>query len=69
MRHLIMHFHLTLGGTRWTTMRTDTLRERLLKIGARIVVAARKIWMHLSSSFPDQEMFARLCDGLQRWVT
>jgi len=60
---------LALGDSRWATMQTRTLRERLLKIGARIVVTTRKIWVHLSSSFPDQKMFAHMYDRLQRWVT
>lgn len=60
---------LTLGGTKWATIQTHTLREKLLKIGARVVVTARKIWVHLSSSFPDQQMFAHMYDRLQRWVT
>jgi len=49
-------------------MRTDTLRQQLLKIGARIVASARKVWVHRSTGSPDQAMFARLYNGLQRWV-
>jgi len=60
---------LALGGTRWATIQTRTLREKMLKIGARVVVSARKVWVHLSSSFPDQQMFAQMYDRLQRWVT
>jgi len=60
---------LALGGTKWATMQTRTLREKLLKIGARVVITARKLWVHLSSSFPDQQMFAQMYDRLQRWVT
>jgi len=30
----------------------------LLKIGARVVVTARKVWVSLSSSFPLQQVFA-----------
>jgi len=60
---------LALAGTKWVTLQTQTLRERLLKIGARIVVTARKVWVHMSSSFPDQEMFTQMYDRLQRWVT
>jgi len=60
---------IALGGTRWATIQTHTLRERMLKIGARVVVTARKVWVHLSSSFPDQQMFAQMYDRLQRWVT
>jgi hypothetical protein len=60
---------LALAGTRWANIQTHTLRERLLKVGARIVVSARKVWVHLSSSFPDQRIFAAMYDRLQRWVT
>jgi len=60
---------LALGGTPWATMQTRMLRERLLKIGARIVISARKLRGQLSSSFPDQQMFAHMYDRLQRRVT
>lgn len=60
---------LALGGTAWAAMQTRTLREKLLKIGARVVVTARKVWVHLSTSFPDQQMFTQMYDRLQRWVT
>jgi hypothetical protein len=35
-----------------------TIRSRLLKIGARVIVTARKVWVSLSQSFPLQEVFA-----------
>ena len=34
------------------------IRSRLLKIGARVIVTARKVWVSLSESFPLQEVFA-----------
>jgi len=58
-----------LAGTQWATIQTDTLRQRLLKIGARVAVTARKVWVHLATSFPDQHMFTQMYDRLQRWVT
>jgi hypothetical protein len=60
---------LALTGTAWARIQTATLREKLLKIGARIRVTARKVWVHLSSSFPDQLIFAQMYDRLQRWLT
>jgi hypothetical protein len=36
----------------------STIRTRLLKIGARVVVTARKVWVSLSQSCPLQEVFA-----------
>jgi hypothetical protein len=35
----------------------DTLRLRLLKIGARVVSSARRIWLHLSAAHPWQHLF------------
>lgn len=39
-------------GTELAEAQMDTLRLRLLKIGARIESSARRIWFHLSSSHP-----------------
>jgi hypothetical protein len=38
----------------------STLRERLLKIGARVVVSVRRIVIHLPQTFPFQEVWTRL---------
>lgn len=61
--------HLALHGSSWATIQTATLRDRLLKIGVRVCVTARKVWLHLSSGFPDQAIFAHAYDRLCRWVT
>jgi len=42
----------------------DTIRLKLFKIGARITVTARKIWISLSSSYPWTDLFARVCRNL-----
>lgn len=42
----------------------DTIRLKLFKIGARITVTARKIWISLSSSYPLAGLFARVCWNL-----
>jgi hypothetical protein len=38
----------------------DTIRLKLFKIGARIRITARKMWISLSSSYPFPELFARV---------
>jgi hypothetical protein len=40
--------------TDWATAQVGTLRLRLLKLGARICETARRVWIHMSSSYPDQ---------------
>jgi hypothetical protein len=42
----------------------DTIRLKLFKIGARITVTARRIWISLSSSYPLARLFARVCRNL-----
>lgn len=55
---------LGLKGTDLATAQSDTIRLKLFKIGARVRVTARKIWVSLSSSYPLAALFARVCDNL-----
>ena len=48
---------LALQGTQFAKAQCHTLREKLLKIGARIRVTARKVWVSLASSQPWQAEF------------
>jgi len=49
---------LGLAGTSMARAQCGTIRTRLLKIGARVRVTARKVWVSLSQSFPLQDLFA-----------
>lgn len=51
---------LGLKGTSLERARCDTIRLKLLKIGARVKVTARKIWTRLASSYPYQELFRQV---------
>lgn len=46
-----------LEGTPWKNLEIETLRRRVLKIGARIRETTRRIWIHCSSSYPERETF------------
>ena len=48
---------LGLAGTPMAGAQCSTIRVRLLKIGARVRITARKIWVSLSQSYPLQELF------------
>ena len=54
----------SLAGTRCAKSQVGTLRARLLKVGARVVETARKIWFHLPSSFPAQNAWRRMYAAL-----
>ena len=62
---LIEHLRRTeLAGTELEKAQVTTLRLKLLKIGGRVLVSARRIVLHLASSFPLQALFRQLAARL-----
>ena len=55
---------LGLKGTKLAKARCDTIRLKLLKIGARVKVTARRIWARLASGYPYQELFKQVWQRL-----
>lgn len=57
---------LGLKKTRLAKARCDTIRLKLLKIGARIRVTVRMVWVSLTESCPYQRLFRQVYDNLVR---
>ncbi len=57
---------LGLKGTPMARAQCDTIRLKLLKIGAQIRVTVRKVWVSLTESCPYQHLFARIYEHLRR---
>jgi len=57
---------LGLKGTELARARCDTIRLKLLKIGAQIKVTVRKVWVCLSESYPYRGVFAQVYENLIR---
>src|SRR5437763_269897 len=49
-----------LNGTAMATAQCQTIRLKLLKMGALVRVTVRKVWVSFSSGYPDQALFARV---------
>lgn len=56
---------LGLGGTPMARARCDTIRLKLMKIGAFIKVSARRILVRITSAFPYKHIFVAACKNLQ----
>jgi hypothetical protein len=56
-----------LKGTAMEKAQCHTIREKLFKIGARIVVSVRKVWIHYSKSYPYRELFETVVRNLSRY--
>jgi hypothetical protein len=55
---------LGLAGTSLAKAQCQTIRLKLLKIGAQIRVSVRRVWVSLSSSYPFQQLFAAVLANL-----
>jgi hypothetical protein len=58
-RHALRHTELAQA-------RFDTIRLRLFKVGARFKRTARRLWFHLSSSWPGQKLFIEVWRQLHK---
>lgn len=62
--NIISVLKTALQGTDWAVAQVCTIRTRLLKIGARIVESCRKVWLHLPTSCPVQNIWLWLYQQL-----
>ena len=61
---LMQELRIRARGTKCSRSQVNQLRERLLKIGAQVVVSVRRVVLHLPRSFPDIDIFHRIALGL-----
>ena len=66
--YILMHALRRLGlkGTDLAHAQCQTIRLKLLKIGAQIRVTVRKVWISLAEGYPYVEMFAAVFRNLQQ---
>jgi hypothetical protein len=55
-----------LRGTRMAEATCQTLRLKLLKIGARVCVSVRRVSVSMAGGYPDQILFGTILENLQR---
>jgi hypothetical protein len=56
---------LALVGTEMATAQVQTIRVKLLKVGARVKASVRRVVFHLASGYPLQQLFRRVAARLQ----
>ena len=50
---------LALKGTEWAQAQVDTIRLKLLKIGALVRLSARRVHLEMSSTYPWKDLYAQ----------
>jgi hypothetical protein len=59
----LLRYHLQ--GTELATAQVNTLRLKLLKIGARVRETSRRIWVHLASGYPYRDLLVLVLQNLR----
>lgn len=62
---LMWHLRQAAAGTELATATFETLRLRLLKVGARVQETVRRVVLHMASSYPYQRLFATVLANIQ----
>ena len=55
-----------LAGTELSAAQAGTIRTKLLKIGGRIRISVRRVWLSLSEAYPYQDLFERVLLNIRR---
>ena len=64
---LLLRRHLE--NTELEAAQVQTIRLKLLKIGARVRQTARKVWFHLASGYPYQDLLAQILQNIKTMPT
>ena len=64
--NLMRVFGRLLGGTALENASIETIRSRLLKIGARIQSTVRRVWVHMASGFPLRKVLAIVLERISK---
>ena len=66
--YVLMHALRRLGaeGTQFARAQCSTIRLKLLKIGARVKITARRVWLSFSQAYPYAETFTQVLANLQK---
>jgi hypothetical protein len=64
--NLMRTYRAMLAGTELETASVETIRSRLIKIGARVRRTVRRVWVHLAEGFPLAETLAHAWRAILR---
>ena len=66
--YVLMHALRRLGtaGTKFARAQCSTIRLKLFKLGARVKITARRVWLSFSQAYPYAKTFAKVLANLQR---
>jgi hypothetical protein len=65
---VVLHREATAGIPEIARAEVSTLRQKLWKVGAIVQTSARRIWFHISETWPHRQLWVRVCQAVQEFV-
>jgi hypothetical protein len=65
---VVLHREATAGVPEVAKASVSTLRQRLWKVGAVVRTSVRRIWFHLSATWPERELFQRVQAAIDGFI-
>ncbi len=65
---VVLHREATAAIPEVATAEVSTLRQRLWKVGAVVKTSVRRIWFHLSETWPQRGLFVRVVEAVRHFV-
>jgi hypothetical protein len=65
---VVLHREATASIPEVAQAEVSTLRQRLWKVGAVVKTSVRRIWFHISTSWPNRRLFERVYLAVQQYV-
>ena len=65
---VVLHREATAAVPEVAKAAVSTLRQKLWKVGAVVKTSVRRIWFHVSETWPHRELFVRVCQAVQDFV-
>jgi hypothetical protein len=65
---VVLHREATAALPTIARAEVSTLRTRLWKVGARVQTSARRVWFHIAASWPQRDLFVRVCQAVRQFV-
>jgi hypothetical protein len=65
---VVLHREATASIPEVAHAEVNTLRQRLWKVGAVVKTSVRRIWFHISTSWPERRLFERVCVAVRQFV-
>jgi hypothetical protein len=65
---VVLHREATAGLPEVARAEVSTLRQRWWKVGAVVQTSVRRIWFHISETWPHRELFVRVYRAVQQFA-